>query len=236
MTIYAAAIFFLVALAEDHQAYVVFWIYLFLVLSLMHLAQAEIVWEVPSQDFRCSPEELKLSANFTFKNTGSQPVTITKIYSSCGCTIANLEKKTYSAGESGTLTALFTFGGRRGAQTKIVTVLTDDNKSTPLSINCMITEEPVTLAPAFVFWRVGDSPDAKQVEVAVATNPAVQIVAVASSNPRIAASLSPGKETGKYVISVSPIDTTQKESAEVFIQTNYPPEGPKAYTVQVRIK
>jgi hypothetical protein len=206
------------------------------ILLLLGLAQAEIVWEHPSQNFRCSPEDLKLSANFTFKNTGRQPVTITKITSSCGCTTANLEKKTYSAGESGTLTALFTFGGRRGAQTKIVTVLTDDKKSTPLSINCMITDEPVTLAPAFLFWRVGDSAAAKQVEVAVATNPAIQIVAVASSNPRITASLSPGKETGKYTISVSPTDTSQKETAEVFVQTNYPPEGPKAYTVQVRIK
>ena len=197
---------------------------------------AEIVWENPSQEFQRCPEDRELAVNFTFKNTGRQPVTITKIASSCGCTTADLPKKTYAPGESGTLTAKFTFGGRRGPQAKAITVMTDDQKTTQLSFQCLILDEPVALAPSFVYWKVGEPAEAKQIEVAVAQTPAIQIVAVASSNPRIAATLATLKAGEKYGINIRPADTTKAESAEVFVQTNYPPEGPKAYTIHVRVK
>ena len=198
--------------------------------------RAEIVWENPSQEFQRRPEDRELAVNFTFKNTGGQPVTITKVTSSRGCTTAELPKKTYLPGESGILTAKFTFGGRLGPQAKSIAVATDDQKTTQLSFKCLILDEPVALAPSFVYWRVGEAAEAKQVEVAVAQNPAIQIIAVASSNPRIAATLATLKAGEKYGIDIRPVDTTKPESAEVFVQTNYPPEGPKAYTIHVRVK
>lgn len=207
-----------------------------LLLLAAHGARSEIVWENPAQEFLRRPEDRELSVSFTFKNTGQQPVTVTKVATSCGCTTADLPKKTYAPGEGGALTAKFTFGARRGAQSKSVTVMTDDQKTTHLSFNCLILDEPVTLAPSFVYWKVGEAAEAKQVEVAVAQNPAIQIVAVASSNPRIAATLATLKAGEKYGISIRPADTKQPESAEVFVQTNFPPEGPRAYTIHVRIK
>ena len=199
-------------------------------------AHSEIVWENASQEFQRRPEDRELAVNFAFKNTGQQPVTITKITSSCGCTTADLPKKTYLPGESGNLTAKFTFGGRRGLQAKSIAVMTDNQTTTQLSFQCLILDDPVTLTPSFVYWRVGEASAAKQVEIAVAQNPAIQIVAVASSNPRIAATLATLKAGEKYGINILPADTRQPESAEVFVQTNFPPEGPKAYTIHVRVK
>lgn len=207
-----------------------------LLLLAAQCAHSEIVWENPAQEFQRRPEDRELAVNFTFKNTGRQPVTITKVATSCGCTTADLPRKTYAPGEGGALTAKFTFGGRRGPQAKSVTVMTDDQKSAQLSFTCLILDEPVALAPSFVYWKVGDAADAKHVEVSVAPSPAIQIVAVASSNPRIAATLATVKAGEKYGVSIVPADTRQPESAEVFIQTNFPPEGPKAYTIHVRVK
>ena len=207
-----------------------------LLLLVAHSARSEIVWENPAQEFQRRPEDKELAVNFTFKNTGQQAVTITKIATSCGCTTADLPKKIYAPGEGGALMAKFTFGGRRGAQSKSVTVMTDDQTTTQLSLNCLIADEPVSLAPSFVYWKVGDAAEAKQVEVAVAQNPAIRIVAVASSNPRIAATFVTLKAGEKYGISIRPADTKQPESAEVFVQTNFPPEGPRAYSIHVRVK
>ena len=63
-----------------------------------------------------------------------------------------------------------------------------------------------------------------------------KVTAVASTNPRIAATLAPVKEGEKYAVNIRPTDTTQPETAEVFVQTDFPPEGPKAYTIHVRVK
>jgi hypothetical protein len=194
------------------------------------------MWENPSQEFQRRPEDLELAVDFAFKNTGTQPVTIEKIHSSCGCTTASLAKKTYSPGESGTVTAKFVFGGRRGAQAKSVTVVTDDKKTTQLSFKCQITDEPVSLFPSFVHWRVGDPAEAKQVEVALVKDPIVRITSVASTNPRISASLTPAGDDGNQSIAIRPADTAKTESAQIFVQTDFPSDGPKAYTIHVRIK
>jgi len=200
------------------------------------LAHGELVWDNPAQEFQRRPEEKELTVNFAFKNTGKQPVTITKINSSCGCTTAELPKKTYQPGEGGALTAKFTFGGRRGAQAKSIAVTTDDQKTTQLSFSCLILDDPVVLTPPLVNYRLGEVATARQVNISVAQNPRINITAVASTNPRIAASLSTIKPGEKYAVNVAPADTAREEFAQVFVQTDYPPEGPKAYTIFVRIK
>ena len=200
------------------------------------LAHAELVWENPAQEFQRHPEDKELAVNFAFKNPGTQPVTVVKVTSSCGCTTAELAKKTYQAGEAGNLTAKFIFGGRRGAQTKSIAVTTDDQKTVQLSFQCLILDDPVALTPPLVGWRVGEAAEAKNVDVTVAGNPHIKITAVASSNPRIAATLATIKPGEKYSVNVKPADTTREEFGQVFVQTDFPPEGPKAYTIFVRVK
>lgn len=196
----------------------------------------ELVWENPAQEFQRTPEDRELNVSFTFRNEGQSPVSVTKVASSCGCTTAELPKKTYAAGESGTLGAKFVFGGRRGPQSKSITVTSDDGKTTQLSFKCLILDDVLSLSPSLVWWKVGGAADAKQVDLAIGQPGKVHITAVASNNPRIAATLAAVKEDGKYAVGIRPVDTAKPESAEVFVQTDYPPEGPKAYTIQVRIK
>ncbi len=177
-----------------------------------------------------------MTVSYTFKNTGREPVTVVKINPSCGCTTAELAKKTYQPGEGGELAVKFTFGGRRGSQAKSIAVTTDDQKTVQLAFQCVILDDPVALVPPLVGWRVGEAAGAKPVEITTAANPRVNITAVASSNPRITATLSTVKAGEKYSVSIAPADTTREEFGQVFVQTDYPPEGPKAYTIFVRVK
>src|SRR6266478_990433 len=90
------------------------------------LAHAELAWKQRVQEFKCSPEQKSIDVHFAFKNTGATPVTIRSLTSSCGCTTARLDKKTYAPGETGEVLATYSFRGQTRALRKIVTVVTED--------------------------------------------------------------------------------------------------------------
>ena len=73
-------------------------------------AFAQLRWEKTVQSFERSPGDPAVEATYPFKNTSTVPVTIKKLRTSCGCTAAKLEKRTYAPGESGEIAAKSMFG------------------------------------------------------------------------------------------------------------------------------
>ena len=147
------------------------------------------------------------------------------------------DRKTYAPGESGEVVLRFTFGSRRGLQQKGVTVVTDPATPVPVVLGLRVNiEQPVTITPALIWWRVGDAAESKTVQVVVAPGSAVRVKSVASSSPRFAARLQPTKPGEPYTISVTPSDTSAKETAEITVQTDFPADAPRAYTIHARIK
>lgn len=63
---------------------------------------------------------------FEFENTGDDVLVIKNIRSTCGCTVAKVEKKEYNPGEKGEIPVKFFSRGYRGKITKTVTVTTND--------------------------------------------------------------------------------------------------------------
>ncbi len=206
-----------------------------LMLATASVAVAELTWEKPLQEFHRAPEDNEVVAKFAFKNTGVKPVEITRVASSCGCTTTRLEKRKIAPGESGEIEARFTFGGRRGEQRKTISVTTDDGRQVALELRCWI-EETLTIAPALVFWRIGDEPAAKAVDVNVAGGQNVAITSIRSSNPRLKATLRTIEAGKHYTIEVQPTDTTQREIGQLAVQTDFPPDAPRSYTIHARVK
>jgi hypothetical protein len=64
--------------------------------------------------------------NFEFENSGSDPLIITNVVPSCGCTTAGLVKKEYKPGEKGTIAIKFNSSGYNGKIIKTITVLSND--------------------------------------------------------------------------------------------------------------
>jgi hypothetical protein len=100
-----------------------------------------LAWERPLQEFHAIPEDGFVETTFTFKNTGSSPVRIRKVQSSCGCTTTKLDKRDFAPGETGELKAKFTFRGRRGAQRKTIQVITDDGTETVLDFRVGLLQQ-----------------------------------------------------------------------------------------------
>ena len=200
-------------------------------------ARAQLKWERPTQKFERSPEDKAVEARYTFRNAGASTITIKSLRSSCGCTTARLDKKTYAPGESGEVTLRFTFGDRKGLYRKGVTVNTDEKTSEPVVLGLIVNiHEPVTIAPSLVWWRKGDALGTKSVALDVEPGQLVRVTGVTSTNPHFTASLQTTQPGQKYAVAIAPTDTTQKDAAEIKVQTDFPSDAPRAYTIHARIK
>lgn len=85
----------------------------------------------------------QVSFGFKFKNTGDSDLIISRVSSSCGCTVPSYPTKPIGKGGEGVITVQFDSKGRRGNQVKTVTVLANTQpNSTQLTIQAnVITPE-----------------------------------------------------------------------------------------------
>ncbi len=74
----------------------------------------------------------KVVHNFILTNTGKSDLIIRKIKASCGCTAVTPEKSIIAPGESTKVGAQFDSTGRSGTQSKSITVITNDPKSSTI--------------------------------------------------------------------------------------------------------
>jgi hypothetical protein len=79
---------------------------------------------------------------FAFTNSGRQPLVITRVETSCGCTIASYDKKPIPAGGSGEIELVFHPRGVAGRLARVISVYTSDSGAAPaarLELNGEVT-------------------------------------------------------------------------------------------------
>lgn len=64
----------------------------------------------------------KVEHNFGFKNTSENPVVITNVRTTCGCTVPKWPREPIAAGEGADINAVFNTRGKRGYQNKVITI------------------------------------------------------------------------------------------------------------------
>lgn len=75
---------------------------------------------------------------FKFKNTGTQPLVISNVGVSCGCTVPAWTKEPVQPGKTGTISAKFNSAGKMGMQTKVLTV--DSNSASGTTTVALVGE------------------------------------------------------------------------------------------------
>ncbi len=71
----------------------------------------------------------KKDCSFTLTNDGKSELIIRRVRSSCGCTAVAPSKKVIAPGESAPINVTFNSRGKRGRQSKSITVITNDPKN-----------------------------------------------------------------------------------------------------------
>jgi hypothetical protein len=65
----------------------------------------------------------KVSYKFKFKNIGNSDLVISKVSTSCGCTVGHYPKEPVKPGEEATIDAVFDSSHKKGMQNKTITIL-----------------------------------------------------------------------------------------------------------------
>lgn len=74
-----------------------------------------ITWlDTQERDMGKMNEGQKLEVSFRFKNTGTKPLIISKVWAQCGCTVPETPKEPYAPGQEGVIKASFDSEGRGG--------------------------------------------------------------------------------------------------------------------------
>jgi hypothetical protein len=86
------------------------------------VAGPAITFEESKYDFGSVVQGGVVDHVFKFKNTGTQPLIISNIGVSCGCTTPEWTKDPVAPGKSGTISAHFNSAGKMGMQNKVLTI------------------------------------------------------------------------------------------------------------------
>lgn len=94
------------------------------------LANAPVAsFEPKTHDFGDMKQGEKKEHTFSLTNTGKTDLLIRRVRSSCGCTAVAPSKKVIAPGETAPVKVTFDSRGKRGRQSKSITVITNDPKT-----------------------------------------------------------------------------------------------------------
>lgn len=100
----------------------------------------KVSWDSQEYDFGSIPKNMAAEAEFVFTNTSKEPVIISKVKSSCGCTVTGYDKSPVLPGQSSTITA--TYNAKKvGAFRKSIRVSTNDFEPYTLIIKGLVEED-----------------------------------------------------------------------------------------------
>ncbi len=174
---------------------------------------AKLVFETTRIEETLSPDTKSFDFLFPFRNEGEHPVQIIDVKTSCGCTVAKLDKRLYQPGETGQITGSFSVGGRQGKHSNTVRVMTDDlgQSEIPLGVEVTIPHW-VRMKPGMLLWRVGD--DLTPKIMSITPNKELGVVPVKAecdSDLFTVELIKPEKEEEPWKLQVTPVELTSEK-------------------------
>lgn len=101
-----------------------------------------ITWDKNTHDFGNIVQGDVVEHTFKFTNTGNEPLIITNVQVSCGCTTPKgWPRDPVMPGGSGELTVAFNSTGKMGAQTKPVIIISNAVNDTKLTFNTVVLDK-----------------------------------------------------------------------------------------------
>ncbi|MEM6348768.1 MAG: DUF1573 domain-containing protein [Bacteroidota bacterium] len=86
------------------------------------MAPTSVEWFETQHDFGSITQGETVSHTFRFKNNGTEPLKLTRVKPSCGCTTPEWSREEIAPGEEGFIEVKFNSTGKSGVQSKAVTV------------------------------------------------------------------------------------------------------------------
>lgn len=136
-------------------------------------------------DFGTIDQAAEVMHVFVVRNEGRQPLEITEVTTTCGCTATVLDRKVIPAGEEARIEATFNSGTGKGSFKKAITIYSND-ASSPTRLHVTGTIQPLLRVDPEVIV-MGDLAPGFTETVTVTVSPARPGVPLELSKPRTAA-------------------------------------------------
>jgi rhodanese-related sulfurtransferase len=188
------------------------------VLSLVSFAKTKLQWLTPKQVYTAGIAEERIVADYVFTNSGSRPVTIESVKTSCGCITAGPDKGVFQRGESGKIIVHFNIGDRVGSYAEVITVVTDEPEEPAVMLELRVEiPELLSIFPRFLFWKVGESTNPKEIRLSIPEEYNVEIMGVGSVSELFDTELSRDDVSGSHLLRVIPKATSEPVNRKMFI-------------------
>lgn len=147
----------------------------------------------------------KIPAVYHFKNTSRQPVTITGITTSCGCTVAASAKNTYGPGESGTINLEYQPTGAPGVRYYHVSVTTQEQGTQVYALKLEVVHDPrIAMDKRLLVWEQGEPRNAKVIKLTVKAGDPIKIQGAKAEQDLFKFNLKDGAAPGEKLLTVTP--------------------------------
>ncbi len=207
-------------------------------LRVVSLCAASLGWETKLVELTAKRGDREAIASFPFKNMGKTTIAIRDLQTSCECTVAELAKRTYAPGESGTIKAVFTVGDRMGRQERTVTVTMDDPYA-PVAVLTMRVEIPELLAYSarLLHWSVGGDTGEKFVEVSATGGNRIAAIEVKEATPKLAEARVEVVENGrKYRLFIQPVQLKGPATIPITFVARFEGGGQHSFTFYALVR
>ena len=85
----------------------------------------KIVFSEDTHDFGDIEQGTKVSHVFAFENSGTQPLILSNVLTTCGCTATDWPRDPVAPGGGGKIEVSFNSAGKMGKQNKVITVVSN---------------------------------------------------------------------------------------------------------------
>ncbi|WP_277477749.1 DUF1573 domain-containing protein [Catalinimonas alkaloidigena] len=85
----------------------------------------QVTFAKSSHDFGDIQQGDKVNYVFEFENTGTEPLILSNVLTTCGCTATSWPREPLAPGERGEIAVSFNSAGKMGKQNKVVTVVSN---------------------------------------------------------------------------------------------------------------
>lgn len=178
-----------------------------LVAVAMMAQQAVITFEKTDHDFgKINEADGKVTTVFTFKNEGMEPLVLSNVRASCGCTTPKWPRQPIEPGQTGEITVTYNPNGRPGRFTKTVTITSNATEpTTRVTIKGEVIPKPAKPVDKYPVKMGELSLKQKEVNFAKLLNTATKTYEIEYANQTdhdITVAIVPAKGQEKYLDAV----------------------------------
>lgn len=183
-------------------------------------ARAELVFEQTEKKITADAADETRDFQFAFTNTGSAPVTINQVQTSCGCLNAAADKTTYAPSEKGIVSATIKLGTFEGEISKALFVLSNDQGHERRQLTMKVTIPKVLeITPEVTTWTLDETPAAKTVTIKILGDKPFEIRSVVSQRENFVTELKEIEKGRHYEAIITPKLTNAPTLAALKVET-----------------